>query len=241
MTGTAAATLTGRPMVAELSHPRTLYSWHDRYGIPLDHPPALRFYLDHLFVPHSRREMLWAVLARGSSWLDRVRVTARQVGQVFRPNGERQEHLCSADFVTGELEKYLRWAGIPVFGPLVFLTLEGPQNSARYQTVLFLFDRESPAPCAVAKIARQESQRSVLWHEYETLQALHEELDAELRSTIPRPLACLEAGSMTVLLEAFMPGRSIYFELRNTWQPQRSTATHFRLAGEWLVRFQKAT
>jgi len=39
------------------------YGRHDRYWIPLDHPHAVRFYTEHLFVPHSRQELLRGALA----------------------------------------------------------------------------------------------------------------------------------------------------------------------------------
>ena len=42
----------------------TAYGRHDRYWIPLNHPNAMRFYTEHLFVPHSRQELLRGVMAR---------------------------------------------------------------------------------------------------------------------------------------------------------------------------------
>jgi hypothetical protein len=147
----------------------------------------------------------------------------------------------SADFLAGELEGHVRRAGIAISGPPAVLALDDYRHSARQQTVLFLFDRDSAAPCAVAKVAGQAAQQTVLEYEYNMLQALHERLDRELRATLPQPLALIRAETVTVLLETFRSGRSIYCDLRNHWRPHRCAPEHFRRAREWLVRFHQAT
>ncbi|MBI4468908.1 MAG: hypothetical protein HY650_06270 [Acidobacteria bacterium] len=228
-------------MMVELSQPgvNVRYGRHDRYGIPLDHPEARRFYLDHLFVPHSRREMIWAAVARASSSAGRV-ILIREPGRGFPPELNKQECLSHVEFLTGELEKHLRRPGTPVSGPLFALTLEDYPDSERQQKVLFLFSPSSSMPCAIAKVTAQSRHAVTLKAEYRTLQTLQVELDRDLRATIPRPLGYFEAGSFPVLAETFLPGHSIYFDLRNSWRPHRLAPGHFRLAHDWLVRFQRA-
>lgn len=243
-------------MVIELS-PRAAdvrYGRHDRYWIPLDHPLVVRFYLNHLFVPHSRRELLQGAVARAvprSRWtarlVDRPHSNGLSESSLRPPEGTRElgnplslEGI-SLEYLASLLEEHLRPAGLAFSGSLACLMLEDYKNSQRRQTVLFLFDGASPTPGAVAKIANNESQRAVLGHEFNALMALQRKLGQELRATIPQPLALIKPGQGSVLLETYMPGRSIYFDMRNTWHPRRRASDHFQRAQDWLVQFQQAT
>jgi Phosphotransferase enzyme family len=239
---------------SEPDHSNGRYRRHDRYWLPLNQPQALRFYVNDLFVSHSRREMLRSAIARAAPWMDgapllddRPHGGDRRAGKPCPQGGTtdlsgppllqalRLEDLACL------LEEQLPRAGLVFSGPLALLMLEGGPDSARQQMVLFLFGQAVPVPCAVAKVTWQASQRVVLKHEFEALAGLHGKLGHELRSTIPRPLAFVEASGLTVLLETFAPGRSIYFEMRNRWCPRRRAFDHFRLAREWLTEFQNAT
>lgn len=249
----SAKQVTGTRSSGHLNHSVVRYARHDRYWIPLDHPLAMGFYLHYLFVPHSRRELLGGTIARACPWMRRTSLLSDRPqreglsegkpcprGTTGEPGGPPCLGGISLEYLSGLLEEHLRQAGLTLSGPLVFLTLEDYGNSTRYQTVLFLFDRTSPVPWAVMKVTRHTDQRAVLEHEFKALVALHGKLGRDLRSTIPRPLAFIEPGGLTVLLETFMPGRSIYFEMRNSWYPRRCAPEHFRWAREWLVQFQKA-
>lgn len=221
------------------------YGWHDRYAIPLDHPSAFPFYADHLVVPHSLREMLWAAIARNFPRAARSKLVAWPLLRdgLFTTQREMKESVTArtVDFLAGALEDHLRRARVEVSGPLALLTLADYQNSQRGQTVIFLFDRASETPLGVAKVTFQSPQRAVLQQEYECLRSLVQQLNEELRTAIPQPLALLNGTGFTVLLETFLPGRSIYWEMRNRWDPRRQAPQHFRLALEWLVRFHAAT
>ncbi|HXF05575.1 MAG TPA: hypothetical protein VNM72_09175 [Blastocatellia bacterium] len=243
-------------MIEAVTQPGTevRYGWHDRYKIPLDHPAAFRFYLDYLLVPHSRREMIWATLARASSRIGRILLLAEgssstsafqnsphSHGEDGAPGGLSDAERSWADLLAPRLEECLRRAGIAVHGPLAFLMLDDYRHSVRRQMVFFLFDRESALPRAVAKVATQATQQTVLEHEYAALWTLHQRLDDDLRVTLPRPLGLIHVGATTTLLEGFLPGRSLYCELRNCWRPHHCASEHFRLACRWLVRFHQAT
>lgn len=222
------------------------YGWHDRSQIPLDHPAPFRFYLDHLLVPHSRREMVWATLARAFSGIGRVLLLASlDNGAVERshcPSGidEGRGGLLDverlrADFLARRLEEYLRRAGVIVQGPLALLALDDYRHSGRRQTVLFVFDRESERPCAVAKVTSQATQQAVLEQEYTTLRVLQQRLDGELRATLPQPLALAHIGAMMVLLEGFLPGRPSIANYATAGVPiaRHRSISAWRSSGSW--------
>jgi hypothetical protein len=247
-------------MIAELPEPATptgiRYGWHDRYRIPLDHPAALRFYLNNLFVPHSRREMLWALVARTSSLagraavpvlrVDATNLSGRKTGAPETDDGgalegSLQTGEAGIEFLSSKLENHLRRAGVAVSEPLSFLSLDDYRHAGRQKMVLFIFDRTADRPCAVAKIGSETRHGAVLAHEHGKMLALNGRVDEELRRTMPRPLALFGDSGLQILLESFIGGRSLYFEMRNSWRPRTLAARHFRLAGEWVVRFQRAT
>ena len=225
------------------------YGWHDRFKIPLDHPSALSFYLDNLFVPHSRREMLWAAVARasapaGSAMLPLLGLTAadRLKGRGRAPDGGRDgADGAGSDARAERLVARLREAGVPVGDTPSVITLDDYRHSERGKMVIFLLDRGASKPCVVAKASGDPEHGAALGREHAALLSLHGRLDEELRATLPLPLAAVEEGGLMTFAEAYMPGRSMYFEMRNSWLPRRRAEGHFRIARNWLVRFQKAT
>ena len=243
-------------MVVELPEQLTgiRYGWHDRYQIPLDHPSALRFYLNNLFVPHSRREMVWALTARRSPLVGQLAapmlglgmadLSGRKKGTEAGEAGANASDVRGEDGVerlAGRLEQELKRARVELNPPLSFLSLDDYRHAERQKMVLFIFDRKGERPCAVAKAGSDERHGAVLGREHETMSSLQSRIDEDLRLTMPRPLAAYTERGLTILLESFMPGKSVYFEMRNSWRPRRSAAQHFKLAREWVVRFQKAT
>jgi hypothetical protein len=243
-------------MVVKLPEPATgiRYGWHDRYQIPLDHPAALRFYIDKLFVPHSRREMLWAFVARASALAGRAAVPLLRVDATNLSGRKDREEVADnnldsvletgedgIEFLSGKLENHLRRAGLTLSGSLSFLSLDDYRHAERQKMVLFIFDHAGKRPCAVAKIGDEERHGAVLAHEHERMLQLHGRVTEELRVTMPQPLALLKDHNLMIFLESFIGGRSIYFEMRNSWRPRQLAARHFRLASEWVVPFQRAT
>ena len=210
------------------------YGQHDRYRIPLDCPPALQFYTSHLFVPHSRRELLWSYVARTFRRVRRPFQVADSVQGNGFPGGTEE--------VTNLLREPLKQAGLESSESIHFLSLEDYQSSARGQRVLFLFNGASPVPYAIAKVTRESSQRLALEQEFNALEALQEKLSQEFRLTVPKPLTLLaQGGGPTVLLESFIADRSLYVEMRNSLRPRQRVRDHLRQAREWLAEFQRAT
>ncbi|HEX8148584.1 MAG TPA: hypothetical protein VF591_15495 [Pyrinomonadaceae bacterium] len=227
------------------------YGWHDRFKIPLEHPSALRFYLHNLFVPHSRREMLWGTLARVSAPAGRAALPLLGVKAAGRLKGERAGEGVGAeaheaggaapDVLTERLAARLREAGVSLAREVSAITLDDYRHSAREKVVVFLFERGAQLPRLVAKASRNPAHRAALAQEHATLEALRARLGEGLTRTLPEPLAAVEDGGLAAFAEAYVPGRSVYFEMRNGWLPRRRAAEHFRLALAWLAEFQKET
>ncbi len=225
------------------------YGWHDRYSIPLDHPSALPFYLDNLIVPHSRREMLWVTIARSSAWAGRLALPllGAVAAEKFRgvadapAQGAAPLGVESVAVPAGRLKECLRGAGVDFDGEPAVITLDDYQHSERRKRVLFVFGRGAKAPCAVLKASSNPEHRESLEREFAVMRSLRARLGPALAATVPEPLALFEDGGVSVFAESYLGGRSMYFEMRNEWFPQRRVGAHFRLARRWLVEFQKAT
>lgn len=238
------------PQLAPEPTPRGPYGRHDRYWIPLRHRGALNFYFRNLFVAHSRLELALGSLARISSPASLLDCSQSDlfVQRLLGPQpdpandgAERPADWADFDHLVGSLETTLLEKGVALRSPLEVLALEDYQETGRCQTVLFLFEGEAPVPCAIAKTTQDTAHRSVLEQELSALDALHSTLEEGLRATIPKPLALLRLHNLTVLVETPMPGRSFYFQMRNTWRPSRYVHDHFERARRWLVQFQQAT
>ena len=212
------------------------YGRHDRYWIPLNHPHAVRFYTEHLFVPHSRQELLRGAVARAMP-----AASPRMLPIRNGPETTLSATAAASPELMALIERSLprtRRASGDALWPLIL----GPyQRSGRGQSILLLFEGASVRPVALAKVAHAADQRAQLQQEHDALTTLQARLDPLMRSTVPAPLALIRTETLTVLLETVLPGRSMYRDLRNSWQPQALAARHLRLAQEWLVRFQRST
>src|SRR5215218_10451478 len=105
------------------------YGWHDRFRIPLEHPSALRFYLHNLFVPHSRREMLWGTLARVSAPAGRAALPLLGVRAAGRLKGDAEPVGGGSDDLPEWLAARLREAGVALGGEPSAITLDDYRHS----------------------------------------------------------------------------------------------------------------
>lgn len=216
-------------------HHRAQFGRHDRYWIPLNHPHAMRFYTEHLFVPHSRQELLRGAMARVMPGTSAAVLPIRN-----GPETTRSATAAASPALLTLIEQALprrRRASGDALWPLIL----GPyQRSGREQNILLLFQGASARPTALAKMARAADQRAQLEREHQALTSLQLRLDPALRTTVPAPLALIQTDEFTVLVETVLPGRSMYRDLRNSWQPRALASRHLRLAQDWLVRFQRS-
>ena len=206
---------------------------HERFTIPLAHPGALRFYLQELLIAQSRGQMARAALARASARIPRL------AGRLL---GIRRANLPSeAKTQIRRITTQLRREG--VIGPPEpsVLSLADYAHSDRGKVVLFLFAPGKSVPEMIVKASSYPAHAETLIREHETLEVLARTLPGPLARTVPVPLAGLATAEETVVVERYVGGRSMYFEMRNGWLPRRHTARHFRQAHDWLRAFQTAT
>lgn len=199
---------------------------HDRFLIPLAPPALLRFYLDHLLVPHSRGELLRSGLAR----------TIGPVAALL--DGQSCDQ--AAEFPLAELAALLRREGV-LHGKISAITLGDYENSARKKSVAFLFEGREPRPRLIAKLSSDPAHSHNLEHEYRALGLLRDRLGDAQRETVPAPMTKGSARGTAVFCQQVLPGTAMYVQTRSSWLPRRLVQRHFGLAGDWLTQFQQAT
>ena len=220
--------------------PNSRYYRHGRFAIPADSGAALDFYLRRLLVPHSRREMLLAPLARQSNIFGRLLFT-NTGGNIDFENASDGGLNASLVSPAQVLIERLEASGVKVSGADVKLLLLGDYfHSARAQSVVFVFDGSATTPVAVAKIS-SAARAEALEKEFQTLENLTQSLPSKLAPTVPKPFELFTDSGFSVLLESALPGSSVHFEMRNDWKPRRLVEKHFSLALSWLADFHRAT
>lgn len=215
-----------------------VYLRHGRYWIPADSPASLRFYIENLFIPHSRRELL------GSKGLLRFPWLSRKILFTYDHRSEKDDFpLPKIDCESLSLRLQDRLGKPQLFcsGFLNYILLDDYQHANRRQTLLFLFDEKTFSPCAIAKMTDNALQREVLEHEFKTLSFLQEELPYDLRQSIPQPITFFQEEGLWILVETFLAGKSLYTEMRNSWWSREAAGRHFQQAEKWLVQFHRAT
>ena len=213
--------------------PRDGYVLHDRFNIPLSNPSALRFYLQQLLVPHSRREMAVATAARAihfAGWPVSA-VLGLRTGSCVSDDDAIVRSVCARLCEPGQT---------PHREPSL-ITLADYGHSERGKVVAFGFCHGDKAPRVIIKMSAAPQHVATLEREHANLKALRDGIGEALGSTLPEPLAVIRDAGHTAFAEGFMPGRSIYWEMRNSFRPRRLVERHFTLAVDWLIAFQKAT
>jgi hypothetical protein len=127
----------------------------------------------------------------------------------------------------------------PLSEPAVLLLDDYPTMN-RGQRVLFFFEGQNQTPFAVMKCSGGKQAHRISW-EHQTLQRLRLEASNQFGSKLPRAVRFTEIGGVSLLLETFLEGRSIYYEMRNSLFPQRLVSQHLKKALDWLIQFQTET
>ncbi|MFM5923939.1 MAG: aminoglycoside phosphotransferase family protein [Novosphingobium sp.] len=203
---------------------------HYRFRMPL-HPAALlRFYLTDLLVPHSRSGLVRAGLARAARNYPRIAAALLGARQAAAPDPAGESTLHAA----------LCRAGLAGADP-ASITLEDYRQSARGKSVAFVFDRGAEHPRLIAKSSADAAQSARLAREQEVIRAIRAKVDAEIGGSLPEPLGRITTDRGEAYCERYLPGRSMYAEMRNGWMPRRHVQAQLGAAFGWLARFQQAT
>lgn len=201
----------------------------DRFVFPAGEPAMARYLHERLLAPHNLRERL-----RRSAALALPGLAPKLAGKAPEPL-PALETVATALRETGILER------LPAAGrPLRWILVEDYGTERRERLVLFVFAAGEASPAAVLKLRRAGGPGRPLAHEHEALRFLAERLPADLRPTVPRPLACQDFAGLEALLMAPLPGVSAYVEMQGLLAPGRAVERHFAAAAGWLGRFHKA-
>jgi aminoglycoside phosphotransferase (APT) family kinase protein len=98
----------------------------------------------------------------------------------------------------------------------------------RGRTLLFIFADEAPGPALLVKVLRDDADWASLQREHAHLQKVRSLVTADIRATIPEPLAVEQVGRDRVAVERVLPGHAI--ESRTSRDGRREC---------WLSRQQK--
>lgn len=186
----------------------------DRFLLPSGDPAIASYLFERLLAPHNLRERL-----RRSALLSIPGLATRFAAG--RPVSEGPDLESVADLLRDS-----RW-----------ILVEDYAGNGRQRRVFFLFNGGETSPAAVLKLATGSSLR----REREALRFLEERLPADLRPTVPKPLAWRETPGMEALVMSALPGVSAYVEMQGLLAPGRAVRRHFEAAADWLARFHRAT
>jgi hypothetical protein len=201
----------------------------DRFVLPAGEPAMARYLHERLLAPHNLRERL-----RRSAALAFPSLAPKLAGKAPEPL-PALETVATALRETGILER------LPAAGrPLGWILVEDYEMERRERLVLFLFIAGAASPAAVLKLRRAGGPGRPLAHEHEALRFLAGRLPAELRPTVPRPLAFEVFAGLEALLATALPGVSAYIEMQGLLAPGRAVERHFEAAARWLGRFHRA-
>ena len=193
----------------------------DRFVLPVGEPGIASFLFERLLAPHNLRERL-----RRSA----LRSVPALAPRLLKPSASARPALEMVETALRELDLPTRW-----------LLVEDYADNGRERLVLFLFAAGEASPAAVLKLRRTGAAGSSLGREEEALRFLAERLPADLRPTVPRPLAWRELPGLEALAMSPLPGVSAYVEMQGLLHPGRAISRHFEAAAAWLARFHKAT
>jgi hypothetical protein len=115
------------------------------------------------------------------------------------------------------------------------------ESSDRGRVVAFFFRNGEPAPAAVAKAQFARRDALSLRIETQTLEQMRAFLPPALQPTLPRVLRFHESPRGELLVTSMLPGRSAYVEMRSSLAPSRLIDGHFDAAARWLAAFHDAT
>jgi len=236
----------------------------DRFLIPEKDKAVTRFFLVHLFIPHSHRDRFRSALLRNSiAWVDGNRFFGRRwliqfpasdKPPVLYPRGPSCDEASDSFTATGDtfslsptleaLSRIRREILPDLLGSeaeaLRWILRRDHPSSKRQRLVPFLLRDGEPGPFAVLKLQSAPAGPG-LEREWNALQYLRTRLPEELLSTLPRPLHYTRLGPMEVLLKSCLPGRSMDVEIGRRPVSRGTLGRHMIDGAVWLACFHMTT
>ncbi len=209
----------------------------DRFVVPDGDGGVLLHFVETLFVAHSVRERLCRLAARTSLAAGLPRVAGRLLlssggGSLDRALRDRPE---SGELLRGAVARLRLPPGTRCIQLLDYTSHE------RSGSVIFAFPPEKTEPSMVVKVRPPGGAASALKREGEALADVRRRLPAEMRETVPEPLAHVADDEAELLGLCFLPGKSVYGDMRNRLFPSGRVEAHMEAASGWLARFHEAT
>lgn len=209
----------------------------DRFVLPFGDRGVLLHFLEHLFVAHSARERLGRIVARAGLALGSPSVAGRLLpgSEAVSTDGPHPDGCFAEDHLRRaadrlELEPGARW--------IQLLDYAAVDRSGR---VLFAFPPAETEPSMVVKVRPLSPGGPTLKGEWEALTEVRARLPAGLASTVPEPLTYVVDEDTELLSLSFLPGCSVYADMRNLLLPTRRLASHMEAASTWLAGLHEAT
>lgn len=184
-----------------------------RFIAPADASAALDYMKKNLLSIHGRRSRLSAIAGK-----------VRVAGRTTEIDGHPALELARAVAPAGGSE----WIVLRDYAGM------------RQRNLVFLFDRAGRMT-QVIKTRPVDAPGPSLRVEADALGAIREQVDAELRGTMPEVLAFEIQNSHEVMALSALPGRPLDISMQRSLRPRVSHGHHLAAAGEWLGRLHAAT
>lgn len=124
--------------------------------------------------------------------------------------------------------------------PVPPVLLTGGEEAWSRITVLAFGDGAS-APRVAVKIARRAEDDEATRHEHTVLVAVRERVDADLRASVPEPLALTAVGRRTAIVQEMASGTSALARLRRWPHRPGRAARDLALTAAWLAALHNQT
>jgi hypothetical protein len=202
-----------------------------RIYLPIDAPQALSWFLNSIYsAPNSRRRLAGWVLRLAARIWDGI---PSALVRGYAVTASRAPSPAAASIVTATRPATGDHSGSR---PLLIAN----SNDELGRVVVLLMPLAGGEPSHVAKLARLPDRNWLCEREFQALTRLRSSIGTELAATIPRPVALLEAGGLSISVEEFIPGRAIgAFGDGAPGRRSGNAVDDLEAAAEWLARFHR--
>lgn len=202
--------------------------------LPLDVPGALKWYLRTLYVAGTLEHRLLEIGLRlfigSKTYRFAPLVPCYAVIAVAGPALPTAPSVLDHPGLQKELQR-------PGLRPVVLTS--GQDRGSR--AVILPFAPGDTQPTAVLKVSARADFNTSTEREQVILAEVRSELDSAMRRTIPRPLGLFRFGNLTVGVESYAPGHSLWVSSGRWRAPIHQQLDDLRLAANWLSEFNRQT